>query len=349
MINFIEVSKNDGGGHFVVYRNALLTIPGTTYNPIKVNQLPQESNKFLLFFNRFFMLRKLISAVPKGEPIHFLYAEMFYTIPFFKTIAGNRKVIVSMHGFPPSQCATLSDKIKYILLKRFCLHADTVIVHSEHIKLQYESMGLNNVVMIPYPTFYDYTGMDKKEIREKYHIKKDDIVISALGKMRKDKGLDILLDSLKYIPQLERNKILLNVAGMDGFIGEKEIVTACRETNVRSRLTIRALTDEEFMENVKVTDIMVLPYRRNMTANSGPMTEAIVNRIPCIVPQNGNLSKIIEENSLGRVFKLEDSQDLAVKITEEIDNPSVIDSPFCETLTVKNFIESHRKVYANYL
>lgn len=87
------------------------------------------------------------------------------------------------------------------------------------------------------------------------------------------------------------------------------------KNGIRARLNIRPLTDEEFMENVEISDYMVMPYRCNMTGNSGPMTEAIVRNIPSIVPAESNLGYIAEHYHVGICFKQENAIDLACSIT----------------------------------
>lgn len=267
--------------------------------------------------------------------------DIYYKIPFASSALLKRnRTVVTMHSFP-------NGKLKHLLMKRFLQKADAVIVHSEYIKKQMESIGLTNVHCIDYPSFYDYSPLPpKEEIRRQYGLSAGDIVFSALGTIRKDKGLDLLLEAFKYVDDGHKEKIVLNIAGKySSFMEKADIERLAEKYNIRTRLLIRTLSDREFQENVLISDYMVFPYRKNMTGNSGPMTEAIVNGIPSIVPADTNLASIAVENHVGMTFEQDNPESLASVLMEACEKEYVCDDTYCQSIKEQTFIDRHKSVY----
>ena len=84
-----------------------------------------------------------------------------------------------------------------------------VILHSEFIKEKLNKLGLTNVYYIDYPSFYDYSSLaPRKELRKQAGLTGNDIVLTALGGIRHDKGLDILLEAFKYLDKTEKQGLV---------------------------------------------------------------------------------------------------------------------------------------------
>lgn len=329
-------------GHSVIYRNALLKIDQTVPVCLKLKELPQNGSKLLLLLSRIINWIRQVKVIDNrgGVIVHILYGDLYYGIPFVRRLGKSKqKFVITMHSCPEG-------KTKRKFIRNYLSKADKVIVHSEYNLEQLKSLGLHNIVKIDYPTFYDYTILDNRNmLREKRGVNKGDLVLGALGSIRDDKGLDILLEAFKFIPSTIKENIILNIAGSPGFLHENEIVAKCKEYGIRNILTVRGLTDKEFMENVVICDYMVMPYRKRMTANSGPMTEAIVNSIPCIVPDYGNIADIARKYNVGVCFKSEDSRSLAETIISEYEHPSKFSFEYGKQLTIDNFIKQHIELY----
>lgn len=330
-------------GHHIVYLNSLLRISNTKALQIGVD-IARVKPSFMTIFKYYLAIRKQLKAVPKGNVAHLLYSDIYYKIPFLSSRLFKRnKTIVTIHSCPHG-------KMKHWLMKNFCKRVAAVIVHSEYIKVQLEAMGLDNIHCIDYPSFYDYSKIpSREELKEREGIKKSDVVFSALGGIRADKGLDILLEAFKYMDGDYKRRIILNIAGREGSLTAAKVAEICERYGIRSRLNIRPLTEEEFMENVEISDYMVMPYRHNMTGNSGPMTEAIVRRIPSIVPSGSNLGYIAEHNQVGMVFKQEDPKDLARVLCLACDLSYRCNEEYAKNLEESVFLEKHRMVYKEIL
>ena len=333
MIYLIE-PNNDINGHNVIYLNSLLSINNTVHLKCKVDVAPCKWS-VLAVIKYFFALKKQLMSVPKGNLVHVLYSDIYYKIPFCSSgVLKRNKTVFTMHSCP-------NGRVKHWLMKNFCKRVERVVVHSENIYNQMKNMGIDNVSYIDYPSFYDYSKVcTKQQLKKKYDIPDDVKVFSALGGIRPDKGLDLLLDSFKYINIESKSKILLNVAGRsyNNFLQESEIRRKCVEYGIKSRLIIRPLSELEFMENVVMSDYMVMPYRGNMTGNSGPMTEAIVNNIPSIVPEESNLGAIAKRYNLGLCFKQDDVEDLSRTIEYALNTTFDRKFEYSEKLKQRDFV-----------
>lgn len=332
----VKLCENKLDGHHKVYLNSLLKISGTYLKMSKYKlkiKLKDNPIKYIL------ITRKLVTDYikeSKYEIFHFLVIDNIYlSFKNLKNITG----IGTLHQIPKNQ-------VKKIFLKRFVKNLKWIVVHSVFLKEELKILGIENVKVINYPSFYDYKNLNKEEIKLKYRIKKEKLVLSCLGGTRKDKGLNILLESIQYLSLEIRKKIIINIAGSEEFFTRKYIEQY--NNLVDLRLELKFLSEEEFKENTIITDIMIMPYLKSFGGNSGPMTEAIVNKIPCITPKELNIGKINLKNNLGEVFECENPKSLAIAIEKIIDNfgkNNYYTTDFYKELTEQKFLEAYKKIY----
>lgn len=319
-------------GHHLIYQKKLLEIKNTEII-IKRMKLSLKESKFKF-------LKKILEVieVEKNEDIHFLTLDFLYKYPLIKKLNENRLVVGTLHKEPNSF-------LKKILLKNFSKKISVIIVHSEFIKEALNKIGIYNVEVIEYPSFYDYSKLMKENLKKIENLE-DKIIISCLGGTRFDKGLDILLEAFQYIEENIKNKIVLNIVGKEEHFKKDYINQMSKKNNIKIREKYDFVTDEEFMKNVLLTDIMIMPYRKIFGGNSGPMTEAIVNRIPSIVPTNTNIGYLAQKYNLGETFQAENPRDLAKVLTKMIkEKKEYFYTNYNEKLTLNNFLKKHQYIY----
>lgn len=329
----MKLIDNSVEGHHYIYQQKLLTIKNTKLL-LKQMDLSLKNNKFKIFNS----LLKVIN-LEKKEDVHFLTLDFLYKYPLLKNLDNNRIVIGTLHKEP-------NTLLKKILLKNFSKKITTIVVHSEFLKMELEKIGIKNVEVIEYPTFYDYSKLNKNELRKKENLA-DKIVISCLGGTRFDKGLDIILNSFEFIDKSFKDKIVLNIVGKEEYFKKDYIQNLARKNGVNLREKYGFVTDEEFMENVIISDIMAMPYRKIFGGNSGPMTEAIVNKIPSIVPKDSNIGFLTIKYDLGETFEAENPINLAKVITKLILNKekNYFSTDYYKKLNTSNFVKKHEELY----
>lgn len=328
----MKLIDNSIEGHHYGYQQKLLEIKETELILKKTN-LSLKKDKL----NYFFKIQKLLN-LEKNKSIHFLTLDYLYKYPLIKKLNKNRVVLGTLHKEPNSF-------IKKILLKNFSKKITKIIVHSEFTKEELNKIGIYNVEVIEYPSFYDYSKLKKENLKRQENLEQK-IVISCLGGTRFDKALDILLDAFEYIEKEIKNKLILNIVGKEEYFKRDYIRKKAKENNISLKEEYGFVTDEEFMKNVLLTDIMVMPYRKIFGGNSGPMTEAIVNKIPSIVPLNSNIGNLVQKYDLGETFEAENSKDLGRVLSKMIkEKKEYFKTEYDKKLTVDNFLKKHRKLY----
>lgn len=340
----IKLCEFQKKGHCQSYFNSLLKIKGTELKLKEKELFDRKKNIILRLKERIMLLRFFLEFEDKNKKkiIHILFGDTFFYIPIFRKLFNkNMKIIMTLHNVS-------QNKLKRYLVKNFSKKINLIIVHSEFLRNELNSLGINNVKVINYPSFYNYLECDKDKIKQKFQISKDKLVISLLGGTREDKGYDIFFKALDYLEDKYQKIILVNVSGFKIDFDNLELKQKIIEKPINNRIKIENIDDQEFLENVFITDIMVMPYLKSFGGNSGPMTEAIVNKIPCITPKELNIGKINLKNNLGEVFECENPRSLAKAIErtiENLDKGVYYNTDFYKELTEEKFLEGYKKIY----
>lgn len=335
----IHLLENQASGHSMNYTSALKEIEDVID---KTSNIKFENRKwhFNYFKDRVKFLYEKTKELKEKDVLHLLYLDNLYTVPFIGIILNDKRIIGTLHNIPEG-------KIKRILLKNISKKMKTLIVHSSFSEETLIKIGIKNVTVINYPSFFDYSRYENKSIlRNQLGIDEKKFVISALGTTRHDKGLDILLESFKLLNKDMKKHIILNIVGKEGIYTKEFIESKAKEYKINIKLELKFITDAEFCKNILITDCLVLPYRKYFTSNSGPMTEALVNNINIIAPKEINLGKILKKYGGGITFKCENVKSLkqAIEETFILKNKLPI-TEYSKELTVKNFKERYAQLY----
>lgn len=333
----------DVEGHFY-FMQTLGKIKGASYIDTCERKILIKKYPIKGMMERFRIYRKVFAEAKKQKGkkiVHFQTGDKFYFLPIlFSPETAECKVVITLHRCPvhPFMIA---------LLKNFARKISKIVVLSDSLAKQLRAIGIHNVEVIEHPSFYDYSAIGtKEELREKYGISTDKIILSALGGTRYDKGVDLLLDSLSLLTEDERRRIVCNIAGRPQDFDASYItnsINRCRGVEVR--VDLRNLSDTEFIENIKLTDWLVVPYRKSFTGVSGPMVEAISQGIPCIVPEDSSLSLFCAKYGAAKTFRGEDAHSLAATIREIISRKESLILSGIERLNRDYFVSKHIELY----
>lgn len=149
---------------------------------------------------------------------------------------------------------------------------------------------------------------------------KDFFQFVTIGYIEKRKGQDILIESIKKIPNNIRNKLRFILVGQNTSILAKRIMKECE--GIEEVEFTGVVNREKIYEILRNSDIMICPSRED------PMptvcAEAMMYSVPCIVSDAVGTAKYIEDNVNGRIFQNENSDELAERIIEIINNNSCV-------------------------
>lgn len=338
-------------GHHIAYLKGILTLQNNFVVVIPKSNFNCESkviyaDKFnLLSFDEYKKWLKEINKIidfEKPDIVHFLYGDVFYR--FFGYGLSNiknkcKKLIVTFHQFRIKKLVKIS-------LKRIFNKISVGIVHTDYNKEELNRIGIKNVNVIDYPQLYDFEISNcQSELKEKYDIKKDEIVFSLVGGIMGYKGIETLFESIN---KMKNKNIKVILAGKLYDYSKEQIESMI--SNIKSNIIFKPgfLTDEEFLDFIAIADYIILPYRNIFDGASGPLTEAVWARKPVIVSDNKALGEITKSNNLGYTFKSENPDDLAKIMDYAIENKfgwNENAENFRNKISLNNFIASHNDIY----
>ena len=144
------------------------------------------------------------------------------------------------------------------------------VLSSTFVEIIKDTLDISNVHYIPHhPTKFKYCGSNLLSLKRELGIDDQKIVVSLLGEIRKGKGLEILLKSLKFLSAEAIKKLHFIIAGKCTDYPEGSIISALEESgcsyhaligktsNSRSYIYLNSLS---FSRLIKTTDIGLLLY-----------------------------------------------------------------------------------------
>lgn len=331
----IYLVDNANDGHHKVYQDTLNKINNTQILNKIIKFTDLKENFIKAYKERSTFFKYVNSKTNKGDIIHLLYIDSLYKCPLIdKKLNRDKKYIGTLHWVP-------KDAFRQNLLKRFSKKIELIIVHSEFLEEELNKIGIKNVKTIEYPSFININNKNIKKDKEL----KDKIVISCLGGTRKDKGLDILSEAFKFIDSKCKEKIVFNICGIEQDIKYDDIMMSAKENNIDVICKNKFLTEQEYEEEIYKTDVILLPYRKIFSGNSGPMTDGIYANKFILGPNEGNLGFLINKYQLGDTFVQEDYKDLAKKISEINKLNLNKEHEYRDRLKSVNFLNLHAEIY----
>lgn len=326
----IYLVDNCDSGHHKIYQNTLCNIKKTKKNNFIIDFASIKQNPFKAFKQRKEFINKVSDTT--DNIVHFLYLDSLYKCPFISKSINNKenKYIGTLHWIP-------NNKLSKKLLKSISKKLEYIIVHSEFLKLKLLEDGIDNVVCIDYPSFISNRQIDKN--------KNEKIIISCLGGTRNDKGLDVLIDSFEYIDDSIKDKIIFNICGKEEDIKYEDIKSQANKFNINVILKNKFLSDEEYEYEIFNSDIILLPYKKVFSGNSGPMTDGVYLHKFIIGPNFGNLGYLINKHDLGITFEIENPKSLGFSISNIKRENLKKQHDYAKQLNKEGFLKKHKELY----
>ena len=348
-ILFVDISLS---GHRLPYVKAL-----AEGNPGAIALLPEKSEEVLckqfVMHSNYERNRNLrnywkwlveICDICKAEHVdlvHFLCGDALYRFFGLGLHLIPCPIVVTYHQMRFSP-------IRRISYRRIFKASKVGIVHTDYILQGLKSSGIMNAEKANYPIFSKEALMDKAEAKRMFGLREDIPCLVALGGITRYKGLDILLEALKRV----KLPFQLHIAGKAIDFDEAYIREQIKDYASSVVCNLRRISDEEFSAAAAAADIIVLPYRFEFEAASGPMTEGIWNRKYIVGAEHGSLGSIIRNHKLGRTFKTENPEDLASVLNEVLSQGHEWTAEaelYRESLTIEYFLSKHASIYESAL
>ena len=244
-----------------------------------------------------------------------------YWMPFFGPSLGmvckkvNKKTLIIsiVHNAIPHE-KRWSDKL---LSSFYFKQQQGFVTMSETVESDLKSLIPSAITMLrPHPLYAQFgERKDKTKIRSKFSVKKGQKVLLFFGFIRKYKGLDLLLEALRYC---DENAVVLITGECYGDFSEYQRVIDDNNLSKRVICNIRYIPDSEVSEIFSVSDICVLPYRT--ATQSGIASIAKFYELPMVVTPVGELPNEVVSSETGIVCKSLSPEDLADGINQCLGN-----------------------------
>lgn len=302
--------------------------------------IPAPGKSWYAYWN---MMVSLIRIAHKEKPdvVHFVYGDALYRFGAlgFGLIRGRK--IITCHQF------LHRNKLALAIYRRFARVSAELVVHTALMAEDARRFGISNVKHVEYPQFNLCTTMSHEDARHKIGLPEDDTpVILALGGTRYHKGLDILLQALAQV----KSPFYLLVAGKPEYFQEDFIKEHSREYLSRIFLRLAFLTEEEVDCCIHASDIVVLPYRKQLDRASGPLGEGVYRGKMIVGPAHGSLGQTIRDHHLGLTFEAENIDNLTETLEQALTSAWKPDEPYRnyqKLLNPRRFEADYAAIYQN--
>jgi len=283
-----------------------------------------EIRNILTYYNPFSWIWGGLDA--KCEIIHaqwwsHVLAPIYFVILSICKIR-RKKIVITIHNVLPHE----NNKINNFLNKAILIFGDKFIVHNKKNKENLSNLyniPKDKISIIPHGILevVSIKDISKKEAREHLKIPQNKRVILHFGNIRNYKGLDVLLESLKFIRE-EIEDVILITAGKPWENWEK-YEKIIRNDSI-SDIIIKKLDfipPSEVEYYFSAADVVVLPYKY-FDSQSGVGALALPFKKPLIVTNVGGLPDFVKDERV--IAKSNNSEDLARVIIKVLKDDDIL-------------------------
>jgi N-acetyl-alpha-D-glucosaminyl L-malate synthase BshA len=262
----------------------------------------------LLFWIKvLFILKKIKPDVIHAQNIDMgvggFLAKLFFNTPY----------IVYGRGVEVYSPWLFKNTISRIIFK----NASEVIALTEDMKQKMNKIYKRNIIVIPNGLdIRKFSNWSKDKIRAQMNITNDEKIIIFVGRLHSVKGVEYLVEAMKYITQ-KNEKARLIIVG-DGPEREK-LETLVKKLDInRNVLFIGRISNEDIPKYMIMSDVLVLPSLQEGFPNT--LLEAMASGLPIIATNVGGIPEIIKNGENGFLVEPKNSEAIAEKVLCFLEN-----------------------------
>jgi glycosyltransferase involved in cell wall biosynthesis len=259
-------------------------------------------------FTFFYLIRTFFKIKKLKADVYYVNCDLepYFSI-LFRIIIGKKKIIYAIHDVIPhygtKKVNQIFLKIKFIFFENFQVYSNT-----QRNLFRYKQ---KNLFLIP--QYLKNYGEIKNEINN------DKIIFLFFGKIRKNKGLNILIEAVNLFQLEYKKKIKIIIAGKSDNWQEYE--KTINDLTIYD-ININFIPDQFIPYYFTIANYLILPYRD--VTQSGPLLIGINYNLPSITSDLDGFKEIINDNENGLLFKSNDSYSLYEKMKQTIDEHPVL-------------------------
>jgi glycosyltransferase involved in cell wall biosynthesis len=234
----------------------------------------------------------------------------------------------------------------YNLIQKYLLEKFTgVIFISEYDRLKENLLKAKTSVVPNYLDIDQYsTTHTKSEICQKHNIPVDKFNILFVGGVARIKGIDVAINSMKYLQKYNVNLIVVGDADFryrtnKGIFNkvynllkknyEKKIFNTIKRYELFNKIK-KVGIQRNMVEMYQMADVLIFPA--NEPHQARPAFEAGACKVPVIMPDYENTTEYIQDGINGLIFRRKNPKSLAQQIIKLIEQPDLK-----EKLAIENY------------
>ena len=245
---------------------------------------------------------------------HLFHVNILVLFDFILTKILGMKVVYTIHDVVSFEDSNSNEKLTKWIYKR----VDKILTHNDFsmriFKEHYTSIG-TEVDVIPHGNYVPFLNIQTDSIASKIHlgIPQDKKILLFFGMIKKVKGLEVLLNSLKVV--VENNPdVILVIAGKvweNNFSVYQKIID---ENNLADHCIIhnKFIPHEDVDHYYASSDLIVLPYKR--IYQSGVLMMSMSYEKAVLVSNLPPFIDVVQDMETGFVFESENPTSLANKL-----------------------------------
>jgi glycosyltransferase involved in cell wall biosynthesis len=188
---------------------------------------------------------------------------------------------------------------------------DGIVTYSEKIRKQDMAnfhFPEERMCFIP-PGIESHEGTIKN-IRYEFGLKMDEKIIGVIGRLKPDRGFDVILKAFKIMKDRVGNVKLL-ILGRSSQI-EESVIKPLRELGLEKDVILAGYRIDDYFSVISLFDVFVM-MRAGSDGSARALREVMKMGKPAIVSDMGMLPELVEDGRTGYVSKW-DERDLAEKM-----------------------------------
>jgi len=294
------ISEKNIKVYLIVPRNFLFELLSENVIVLDWGRNISDKSKFIDFLHIPFDCFRLIRILKRLKPdwFHILWLHHVPSLIYF--VINKYKIAYTVHD--PILHKGEGGKIRNWVQKKIIKTADVFFVHGlENKRLLVDNYKLNNkqVHVIPHGEFIFWD-------KDKFNIKQEKIIL-FFGRIRKYKGLEILISAFEKIyKQIPDYKLFI--------VGQGDIEEFLPKIHSNSNIVLvnRYIEHNEVATFILRSKFVVLPYTQATQSGVIPMVFALERT--CIATNVGAISEIVKHKKTGLLIQPSDSDELADSI-----------------------------------
>jgi glycosyltransferase involved in cell wall biosynthesis len=193
--------------------------------------------------------------------------------------------------------------------KYFLKPVDGFVTMSEKVMSDLRHFTTTKPARIVLHPLYDNFGekISKEEARQNLNINNEDYIFLFFGFIRAYKGLDLLLNAVKFLKEKDQQKNCKVLIAGEYYEDRTQYEQLIKELNIEDRLLLKTdfIPDSEVRNYLCSADCVVQPYKN--ATQSGVTPLAYHFEIPMIVTNVGGLPSLVPHQKAGLICKPEAS------------------------------------------